>query len=382
MEPTPVLRVDSKNLADGSLLQSTLNKRREYYNTLFTSTRHAKPKLTAEAFKTHLKEFVAPILDAVQQVRPDRIETVTESLYQASLELVGGELIGQNARYHAIDYAWRSILPKVPALLAADPAQTIRVVTNASHNIEITDNADFQLWGRHFTAIANLGLPSKTTFDGGKIAAWRAGLAHYRDSALKLISDLPLEATATALGLNSDAFQGLDPKQIELALVSDPWLNPQDVPKHIIAYQIGGPVEKHPKPPGMRPMRLCIIAKIGGFRGFGGKFIRPPFVFSIDGKFFASDGQDSWMVSADSFGSTIVKTSIDNSSFFRRIMSGGNFSVCEDGAISFTDPTVGHTCSAVLAELSPVQSICGVGRTLIIQKPNSHHLFVVAPIAD
>jgi hypothetical protein len=47
---------------------------------------------------------------------------------------------------------------------------------------------------------------------------------------------------------------------------------------------------------------LLLARRVGGFRGFGGAFRRPPMVSTSDGNWYASDGDDVWRVHADRFG--------------------------------------------------------------------------------
>jgi hypothetical protein len=122
--------------------------------------------------------------------------------------------------------------------------------------------------------------------EAGKILAWRAGMAHYRDGALAACTSLPRPLVTAALGL-PDGEVSPDFEAVLRGLRADPWLRPAEAVR-------AGPER-----------RLRLVARVGAFRGFRGSFLRPPRLTLADGHLFAHDGEACWVVHADVFGATL-----------------------------------------------------------------------------
>src|SRR5439155_4000009 len=113
----------------------------------------------------------------------------------------------------------------------------------------------------------------------GQVAAWRCGMAHFRTAALELARELPPAAVARILLPPKSVTADL-PGVVE-RLAADPWFDPAN---------------PNP-PPGPR-----LVSEVGGFRGFGGEFKQPPKVTAADGHLYATDGESTWLLTADVFG--------------------------------------------------------------------------------
>jgi hypothetical protein len=120
----------------------------------------------------------------------------------------------------------------------------------------------------------------------GQVAAWRAGMAHYRPAALELCGGLNPKAVRAALGLPETT----DVKSVLEHLRADPWFDPAET---------GAAASRR---------ELKIVGRAGAFRGFGGLFLAPPRVACLGGQFIVSEGDDRWLLSADRFGATFHRT--------------------------------------------------------------------------
>src|SRR5438128_1073710 len=63
--------------------------------------------------------------------------------------------------------------------------------------------------------------------------------------------------------------------------------------------------ERAAAPPARRELR--IVRAVSGFRGFGGVFLTPPRVSSVDGTLIASDRESSWAIIADALGTSLQR---------------------------------------------------------------------------
>src|SRR5262249_17987849 len=150
--------------------------------------RQATPALDADALADYLRATVAPIVEAVARVRPDRVGEVTEVLYEFSLDLLGKDLF---ARYPALPVGWRILLGRLPEHLAAEPRRFAGSVTNALYNLSLTPGARPPEWIEAMFHLGGACADTTELLEAGKILAWRCGLAHYRRSALAACRSLP-----------------------------------------------------------------------------------------------------------------------------------------------------------------------------------------------
>ena len=116
--------------------------------------------------------------------------------------------------------------------------------------------------------------------------AWRAGLAHFRESALAVANALPADLAVLAVGGAGDVSWA----QLRERMQGNPWCDP-------------GQSEVSPQ--------LRVAAKVGGFRGFGGLFPEPPKVAASEGQFLVRSRDQVWAVAADHFGATFHRATVE-----------------------------------------------------------------------
>jgi len=249
-----------------SPFHTVLASRRERYNQQFRLARHRARGLRPAEFLTHLREVVGPIVDAVG----DDPEPVCDALVELSLALAQRGRLGSSG---AVADGLRRLLPAIPALVAAEPRRLPVAVVNALHHLEVSPTGDPAGWLDTMLALRHHVTGVSEFLDAGAVAAWRRGLAQLRDAALTTAARLPDELVRVAL----DTTSTVDVSR----LAADPWLDPSV---------------------GERAEALLLARRVGGFRGFGGTFRRPPTVSTSDGRWYAIDGEDAWRVHADRFG--------------------------------------------------------------------------------
>jgi len=290
---------------------------------------------------------VAPIVEAVHAAAPDRTTQAAEALYDLALDLTGQDLLGPAARSAPVAAGWTALLPRLGRFLAEAPRAVAGAVTNALYNLANTSGARPEAWLGRMSALADHCPDAETLLTAGQVAAWRAGMAHYRAGALDLCQRLPPPLARIALGLPAE------PEPLESlieALAADPWLAPD---------RFG-----HSSP---GPRSLSIVARPGAFRGFGGLFLRPPIVAAAGEYFLVSDGEDSWLLTADACGATFHRMSgVPTTS------APSPFTLGKDGVVR----AAGR--SKRFAELAEPTSHAGNATTLAVTTALSHSIFLVA----
>jgi hypothetical protein len=186
--------------------------------------------------------------------------------------------------------------------------------------------------------------------EAGKVCAWRAGMAHYREGALDTGRRLDPNIAAPALGLTDIR----DPGALECIigrLRDNRWLS----------------VEAAAQPAGTTP-QLRIVRKLGGFRGFAGPFLAPPVVTCADGEFFVQDGESCWHLTTDRFGATLHRT--ENTPV--KTNPTTPFQMSTDGTVKCAEQ------SKRFAELQGSSSWAANRTTLAVTTPLSHLVYLVA----
>jgi len=255
-----------------------LARGRERFNALFAQT---NGRVDASRFGEHLRNVVAPVVEAVDRVRRDRVDAVVGTLYELSLDLAGSGIFDAHP---AVAAGWRSILPEMPFLVAEQPRAAAAAVTNALSNLSAQSPAMAAAWVQEMTALS-ASCKDLATFRGaGHVVAWRCGMAQHRLGALQSCASLPIDMACRALGIHA-----VDTASFEQALrrlQDDPWLTPANA---LLPERAG---------------EVRIVAIVSGFRGFGGVFLTPPVVFAAESdQLIARDDQHAWSIVADVFGS-------------------------------------------------------------------------------
>lgn len=250
-----------------SQFHTVLEARRERYNQQFRLARHNTRWLDPAEFLTHLRDVVGPIVDAVDR----EPEAVCDALVELSLGLAARGRLGSSG---AVIDGLHRLLPAIPGLVAVEPRRLPVAVVNALHHLEVSPTGDPAGWIDTMLELRQHTASVAEFLDAGAVAAWRRGLAQLRGAALTTAAGLPEQLVRTALDVTST---------VDVArLAADPWLDPTLI--------------------GRDETVLLLARRVGGFRGFGGTFRRPPIVSTSDGRWYASDGEDSWRVHADRFG--------------------------------------------------------------------------------
>jgi hypothetical protein len=349
-----VIVVDtSANVVLHPALIDTLRTDRESLNMRFALRQQSGARIDEAAFQNHLQTTVNSLVASVADVLPERTRSVTNALFDVSLDLFAAQLLGQTTKHPHVVTAWHEILPQAIRFLAREPLRLVGSLSNAIDNVASQSGGRPEQWIEVMRTLSPQCDSIDKWLELGKVAAWRAGLVQYRDAALRIARQLPRELAAKCMGLD-DAPADRDWLALLDRLKEDPW--------HAPAKQEDEVSQASPR----------IVRETGGFRGFGGPCLRPPTVAVCDGELFVADGHARWRLLADVFGTLWhrVPDAPPNSK------SPSDVSLDTAGRIRWAGAT------AELPVLAQSSSSACDGHTLAVTLPTSHHVFLVARVSQ
>lgn len=331
-------------------LIDALSADRESLNARFVMRQRGGAKLDEAAFREHLRTTVNSLVVAVANVLPERTRAVVNALFDVSLDLFAVGLLGRETKHLHVAAAWNEVLPSAAKLLARDPARVTGCLSNAVEHLASQPSARPNDWIAAMRELSPHCDSVSRWLDVGKVAAWRAGLVQYRGAALQIVADWPPAFAARCLGIDGAIDVTCWPRFWE-RLMADPWLAPACVTQN-------EPLSAAPR----------LIRVTGGFRGFGGPCLRPPSVTTRDEQLFVTDGELSWRLLADVFGTLWQRVPKAPT----KSVSPAKVAVDVRGRVSWDS----HTAN--IPELAESSGFACDGTTLAVTLPTSHHVFLVA----
>jgi hypothetical protein len=261
-------------------LASVLASGRAHFNTRAAEARHRYPAFDTTGFAAFLRTGVDGIAVSVAGVAPERTAQAVLAAYDMALELVAQGLAGPGARTVAIERAWVDLAPRFARLIAVQPVEVLGALSNAAIHIASEPAARFDDWLEDMAALAAQADSVERLRSLGAIAAWRAGLPHFRESALREAGQLPEPLALMAL----HAPPGLAWAEVRDAHRANRWWSPQ-------------PQRREVHRRGLR---------IGAFTGFGGTFSQPPSVRACQEGFLVRSGDRFSLLVADAYGAVLL----------------------------------------------------------------------------
>ncbi len=331
-------------------LAASLEANRDRFNSLAAKAFHNSPGLDPVEFSALLRGPVQAIVDAVGAVASDRAIRTAARLFEVSLTLFSQGYLGPRSRGPLVQALWEHLLPVLAPLLALNPGQVAGALSNIAVNMGQEDPGVGQRWIRRLHSIS----PSITTvehlLDASLVLAWKAGLPHFRESAIERWKGLPDSLKLLCMGIAPEDIQP-PPDILEQAL-SNPWHPPHLAGKKAAA-------------------RLLVVGRLGRFRGLGGQFMEPPLVAGEGNRIIAYDGEGSFSVWGDCFGLSL-----------RRIQ--GEAMASGKGYAGFSIDSSGTvTCGSIRLQIPPLagySSFASTASTLAVTLPHSHSIYMVAPM--
>lgn len=330
---------------------------REAINVRFTLARREHRRLDGAAYMEALARWGGPVVEAAAAHDAGSADAVCAAVADAALELVARGYMGEHTRAPLMHTLWEQALPQLGRFVAAEPARVIHAMSNAVVSLAADPQARVFDWIRWTVALSARCASAGELLEVGKVLAWRAGMAHWRASALACAGALPGPLALQALGLTEAESARLDAQAVLAELGSSAWAKPG-------AFRLaeaGGPSE------------LKLVGTVGGFRGFGGVFGQPPQVAATpDGQLYAYSGDGCWSIHADCFGATLQRHG-------RELPEGvdeqaGEFKLTAGGRVTY------QKLRAELPQLAKRSSFAACGTMMAVTLWHSHRIYLVAAI--
>ncbi len=337
-------------------LEAALRRERERLNQSFLLARTRFPRLDGDAVLALFADLAESLLSGAR--RRDFADPVPAllALFETTLTLAGRELAGANARLPQYAIRLRACLSAAPRALLEAPREMIPGLANALHNTLTVSSRAGEEWSRAYVELAELDLDRDALKLAGVLAAWRAGLAHYRAAALGRAASLPPAALFAALRIDAEQRSKLAPRLNEFLqrLAANPWTTPENW---------------------LAPEREELVARIGGgFRGFGGVFASPPeIVVGADG-LLASDADSAYRIFVDAYGwsiRTIGETEAIGSYLAEPAPPAAPVMVKSTGEFYLDERRY------VFAQLAGFQGVAFSGATAIFAHPGSFQIYAL-----
>lgn len=246
---------------------------RPTFNARVATVRRAQSGFDEQVFSAIVTTLLDPVVASVDAVEPDRTAAVATAGFDIALTLAARRLAGPGARRDIVDRLWQEVMPLLAGALAERPRALLGGLTNAVLNITATQGARADEWLSSMREAAPLAT-SENLLQIGQVLAWRSGMSHYRDGALKAADTLNPKA---ALALFNAKGSWND---VRVRLAADRWWRPD----------------------GVVPDDNAIV---GDFIGFGGLFPQPLQVRTGPDGFVVRSGDRTLLLVADAYGATL-----------------------------------------------------------------------------
>jgi len=248
-------------------IRALLEPRRDALNLRFQRLGRDLPP---NAFLDYLERTVAPLIERME----DGVgEAALLALFDLGLVGMRHGLVGEREAT-AFERSLSGALSRFGVLWRSAPQQLVRAVGNGFARIEHELGEPSAVWWLDtLAAAAPWCVTREALLDVGLVLGWRAGLAEARDAALARASTMAPDLVSQIFGSPA----------------------------------IDARTERRFCAPGSTRALgdLEIVARLGGFAGFGGAFLAPPRVAATGDRLLASDGNVVVELHADVFGARV-----------------------------------------------------------------------------
>jgi hypothetical protein len=254
-----------------------LSAERKALNARVAAARVRTPGFDIAQFSAFLEECADPLVSAIASYDRDAVHRCAVAMFDMAIELAAQGMAANNARAIAAKRVWRELAPSTLALIAADPVETLGVLTNSAVQLSAIDGVRLDEWFASMSALVSQANDNRVLRGLVAIAAWRAGASHYRESALALADTLPPRLACAAVGAKGDEWA-----PIAAAYAENRWWKPDIASSGAETGFI-----------------------FGQFTGFGGRFSQPPRVRSGPQGFFVLSAEQAFLLIVDAYGATL-----------------------------------------------------------------------------
>lgn len=323
-----------------------LEEQRDACNENFRFHVSQGTRLDPTLWLQHVRERIAPIVDAVDECLPERSRIVLTELYDISLDLFAIGHLSVEGSSLPLLRVWDELLPKLGKVIARDPRRVVGCLCNAVLNISQSDVETALKWIDCMKIAGPISDSADQLLAIGKFAVWRAGQSEYRLAALKIAEHLPAALLVQILGPAYSVAES-EVHALVRRMEKNPWRLSHSRQEHGIQFACTG----------------------GQFVGYGGQFFHPPFVYEIDGNLCVTDRKQVWRIDADSFGFRLHKVEMATGNL-PTVKKSQAAKVANDGKVTWDDQVL------LRMDLANSTSHACDGTTLAVTIPSSFHVFL------
>jgi hypothetical protein len=259
---------------------------RPQFNARVAETRHRCPAFDTTVFTAFLRTGLDSVARSVAAVAPDRTAAAVAAAYDIALELVAQGLAGRGARSAIVEQTWTTVAPRCAHLVAVQPVEALGALSNAGLYVAGAAGARPRDWLNDMAQVVGSAQSLEQLRLLGQVAAWRAGLAQFRDGALQSAQALPVPLALMALGVNAGT--GADDwPRVRDAYRDDPWWSEQSDRREAARKGV----------------------EVGQFIGLGGSFAQPPQVLATQQGFAVRSADRFHLLMADAYGAVLLPSS-------------------------------------------------------------------------
>ncbi len=264
-------------------LRAFFQTQRMACNQRVAQVRHQHPRFSTDDLQWFIEHCLDPLMRPLEAENPLRTFKLAEAGFGLGLELVALHWVADESRRSLLHRLWTELYPSMLETLVAAPADILAPTANLLQHLLSTPGTSPQRW---LDTLARAGdcLDSPACWRRAALAgAWLAGLAHYRDSALRELAAMPAPLACRLLQV---------PKQrlgVALArLGASRWCALEALA-------------------GDKPDAVPVVARrVGQCSLLGGLFERPPQVRVCERHLWVQSGQSHWQLYADAFGAVLL----------------------------------------------------------------------------
>jgi len=260
---------------------------RARFNARAAEAARRAPGFDTGALAAFLQTGVDGVVVAVADAVPERVAAVADAAYDIALILVAQRLVGPLARNRLVESVWLELFPACARRIAEAPGEVLGALSNAALYMGSALELRGDEWLRALSALADDTQTVPQLLTLGKVLAWRAGAAHFRDGALAAASALPEPLALAAVG----ALPGSRWVEVHARLAADPWWLPE--------WGEGNEPSQ----------RKAQGKRVGDFSGFGGIFRQPPEARASADGFRVKSGDRYSFLMADAWGAVLHRAS-------------------------------------------------------------------------
>lgn len=262
------------------VFKSFLQTERNQCNQLFASFRHQHPHIDADSFQQFLIQQLDPVVALLDEAGQS-VGNFAMAGYQHGLDLAVKRWLGKSELADQVNQLWRDVIPQAIHWISPNPQYWLSILANVLYRLHAHDTGAANRWIKLMKQSAKQCQSAEEFKKLGLIAAWFAGLACYRQSALIALAEISDE-----LFIAVSQADCKNRTRIQQALNNNRWLD----------FSI------------TQPQTLSLQKRFGNSIMLDGEFTEPPKVLNYNNQIYVTSANQFWMLFFDVFGEMLIPT--------------------------------------------------------------------------